>query len=239
MIDLLEQERPVWLPGHAQGYHAFTYGWLAGELIRRVDPQRRTIGEFIREEIADRLQTEFYIGLPQEFEQRVSPLIFTDIERIMNRSMLALYEFFNEARAHQAEIPAGNGITNARSLARIFASLIGNIDDREDSRLLQPEILQRATTLNTLPNEIDIIMKIPFPFGMGFMLYEQDFPMFGSKSFGHTGAGGSIAFAAPAKNLSFAYVMNRVNFEAVTINNTRIGIILSRIGTMLDDNHLN
>ncbi|CAF4575914.1 unnamed protein product [Rotaria socialis] len=187
MIDLLQQERPVWLPGSAQGYHAFTYGWLAGELVRRVDPQKRTIGEFIREEITNRIQTEFYIGLPQEFEQRVSPLIFTDIEDILNASMLEIYHFHNEARTHQAEIPAANGITNARSLAAIFGSLMTNIDERRDSRLLEPGILQRATTLNTLPNEIDITFKIPFPVGMGFMLYEQDFPMFGPNSFGHSG----------------------------------------------------
>ncbi|CAF3934433.1 unnamed protein product [Rotaria sordida] len=187
MIDLLEQERPVWIPGHAQGYHALTYGWLAGELIRRVDPQKRTIGEFIREEIADPIQTEFYIGLPQEFEQRVSPLILTDVEGILNSSMLTVFRFYNEAQTHQAEIPAANGITNARSLARIFASLIGNINDRKDSRLLQPEILQHATTSNTLPNETDIILQISLPFGMGFALYEQDFPMFGPKSFGHSG----------------------------------------------------
>ncbi|CAF3305623.1 unnamed protein product, partial [Rotaria sp. Silwood2] len=186
MIDLLEQERPVWIPGHAQGYHALTYGWLVGEIVRRVDPQKRTIGEFIRDEIADRIQTEFYIGLPQEFEQRVSPLIFTDVEGILNGSMLTLYNFYNEAGTHQAEIPAANGITNARSLARIFASLIANIDNRKESRLLQAEILQHATTSNTLPNEIDLILQIPFPFGMGFMLYEHDFPMFGQKSFGHS-----------------------------------------------------
>ncbi|CAF3817593.1 unnamed protein product [Rotaria sp. Silwood1] len=187
MIHLLEQERPVWLPGSAQGYHAFTYGWLAGELVRRVDPQKRTIGKFIREEIADRIQTEFYIGLPQEFEQRVSPLIFTDLEDILNASMLAVYHFHNEARTHEAEIPAANGITNARSLALIFASLISNIDERKDSQLLDSGILQRATTLNTLPNEIDLTFQISFPVGMGFMLYEQDFPMFGPKSFGHSG----------------------------------------------------
>ncbi|CAF2869569.1 unnamed protein product [Rotaria sp. Silwood2] len=187
MIDLLEQERPVWIPGHAQGYHALTYGWLVGEIVRRVDPQKRTIGEFIRDEIADRIQTEFYIGLPQEFEQRVSPLIFTDVEGILNGSMLTLYNFYNEVETHQAEIPVANGITNARSLACIFASLIGNIDDRKESRLLQAEILQHATTSNTLPNEIDLILQIPFPFGMGFMLYEHDFPMFGPKSFGHSG----------------------------------------------------
>ncbi|CAF4931394.1 unnamed protein product [Rotaria sp. Silwood1] len=91
--------------------------------------------------------------------------------------MLTVYRFYNEAQTHQAEIPAVNGITNARSLARIFASLIGNIDDRKDSRLLQPEILQHATTSNTLPNEIDAILQISFPFGMGFVLYEQDFPI--------------------------------------------------------------
>ncbi|CAF3768897.1 unnamed protein product [Rotaria sp. Silwood1] len=187
MIHLLEQERPVWLPGSAQGYHAFTYGWLAGELVRRVDPQKRTIGKFIREEIADRIQTEFYIGLPQEFEHRVSPLIFTDLEDILNASMLAVYHFHNEARTHEAEIPAANGITNARSLALIFASLISNIDERKDSQLLDSGILQRATTLNTLPNEIDLTFQISFPVGMGFMLYEQDFPMFGPKSFGHSG----------------------------------------------------
>lgn len=92
----------MWSPGEAHGYHSLTYGWLAGELVRRVDPKKRTLGEFIRDEITKPLQIEFYIGLPFKEEYRVSPL---DDEKTIHS-----FTDFNQYRTHQAEIPAANGI---------------------------------------------------------------------------------------------------------------------------------
>jgi CubicO group peptidase (beta-lactamase class C family) len=74
MVHSLEEQKPLWSPGTAHSYHALTYGWLAGELIRRVDPKKRTFGQFIQEEIANKIGIEFYVGLPAEEDCRVSPL---------------------------------------------------------------------------------------------------------------------------------------------------------------------
>jgi CubicO group peptidase (beta-lactamase class C family) len=188
MIQWLEQQAPIWSPGTAQGYHALTYGWLAGELIRRVDPKKRTLGQFIQNEVANRTQIEFYIGLLPKQENRVSPLDFTDVQATLNESMLNVYEFYNERRAHQAEIPAANGITNARSLAKFYASLIGDINDQKGSKILKAEILKQATKSNPPVNELDLVLQSPVSFGMGFMLYDKDFPQFGPGTFGHPGS---------------------------------------------------
>jgi hypothetical protein len=102
--------------------------------------------------------------------------------------MLDLYEFYNERRTHQAEIPAANGITNARSLAKFYASLIGDVDDQKGSRILKEEILKQATKSSPAVNKLDLVLQLPVSFGMGFMLYDQDFPQFGSGIFGHPGS---------------------------------------------------
>ncbi|CAF4323348.1 unnamed protein product, partial [Adineta steineri] len=106
MIHFLEQQNPLWPPGTAYSYHTLTYGWLAGELIRRVDPKRRTVGQFIQDEISNPLQLEFYIGLPAQQDFRVSPLSF-NIETLttLDESIQALYTLYNYPHIHQAEIP--------------------------------------------------------------------------------------------------------------------------------------
>lgn len=188
MIHLLEQEAPVWPSGTAQGYHALTFGWLAGELIRRVDPKKRSLGQFIQDEIARRVALEFYIGLPSDKENCVSPLIFQDNVGILNKSQLAFYERYNEARIHQADIPGANGITNARSLAKLYASLIGNINGQSNSRLIKEEIIKEAIEKPTRTDyEIDVTLQTAFPLAKGFMLYDRDYPFLGPDGFGHTG----------------------------------------------------
>ncbi|CAF4885251.1 unnamed protein product, partial [Rotaria sp. Silwood2] len=134
VIYKLEKQEPYWVPGTQHGYHAYTYGWLAGELVRRVDIKKRTLGQFITDEIAKPTQSEFYIGLPGDYESRVSPIVTKALEKQMfnlttdslfQQTLLPFSElnYFNDPIVHQAEIPAANGITNARSIARIYASL--------------------------------------------------------------------------------------------------------------------
>lgn len=81
IIRKLEKQNPYWIPGTQHGYHAYTYGWLAGELVRRVDSKRRSAGQFIRDEISEQTQSEFYIGLPAEHEYRVSPIVLKPEKR--------------------------------------------------------------------------------------------------------------------------------------------------------------
>jgi CubicO group peptidase (beta-lactamase class C family) len=183
MINTLESQQPEWVPGTAHGYHSLTYGWLAGELVRRVDPMNRTLGQFIRDEIAKPLQIEFYIGLPAEQLHRVSPL---DVNS--NRTGTSNeYNEFKDNRTYQAEIPAANGITNARSVARLYASLIGDVEDNKYKRILNEEILKQATKSNTPENEIDLVLQFPTKISMGFFLMDEVFPSFGPGVFGHNG----------------------------------------------------
>ena len=189
MIRSLEQQRPAWPPGSAQVYHALTYGWLAGELIRRVDRKNRTLGEFIREEIATPLGIEFYIGLPASQIRRVSPLIFNrEILRMVNQSIVDELNFYNDPLLYRAEVPGANGITNARSVAKFYASLITDLENGTVKRLLNESTLQSAitpskfnATSNTSHNELAL------SFGMGFMLFDSPYPIRGAKAFGHPG----------------------------------------------------
>ncbi|CAF1562417.1 unnamed protein product [Rotaria magnacalcarata] len=229
MTKELEEQTPTWPPGSAHGYHALTYGWLAGELVRRADPKKRSLGQFIQEEISNPLSLEFYIGLPIELEHRVSPIELSEKSReSLNESNIALISMFNKPSAHQAEIPAGNGITNARSLARLYSSLISDLDNGKYKPILNDNILKLVTKSNTPTNEIDQVYQVPTTFGMGFVLFDDIFPEFGSGTFGHTGAGGSIGFAVPSKNLSFAFVMNRLDTTTLYVD-IRIKSMVAKI----------
>ncbi|CAF0986223.1 unnamed protein product [Adineta steineri] len=141
MIDMLQRQSPIWLPGTKHG-------------------------QFIRDEIASKLDIEFYIGLPSTEEYRVSPL---NVKPNGNGSIdTSAFAWFNEQRTHEAEIPAANGITNARSVARLYASLIGDIENNKYKRLLNEEILKEATKSNTPPGEIDSVFNVTSVLAMGF-----------------------------------------------------------------------
>ncbi|UJR32596.1 hypothetical protein I4U23_020056 [Adineta vaga] len=235
MVHYLEQSSPVWEPGTNHGYHALTYGWLAGELVRRVDPKKRSLGQFVRDEIAQVLDIEFYIGLPSIEEYRVSPLDIKPIDDGSNETLSEQYSAFNEHYVHQAEIPGGNGITNARSLARFYASLIGDVEDNKHyKRLLNDDILQQATKSNTPANEIDYVVKVITNFSMGFLVMNEMYPLLGHGVFGHVGAGGSIGFAIPSKNLSFAYVTNLIVSPGSDGIDPRYKPILNEISAILN-----
>jgi len=223
---------PRWAIGTNHGYHALTYGWLAGELVRRVDPQQRSLGTFVQQEIVGRVGGELWIGLPEEQESRVSPMIggLNSVPEDMDPAVKAMMEqfmgpnspggqalslngafgvdgAFNRRDVHAAEIPAANCITNAPSLARIYAATIGDVDG---VRLLASATVETARTLVTPENEPDACLIMPTTFGMGFMVHGP-FSLFGGPgSFGHPGAGGSVAFALPEKEIGFAYVMNKM-----------------------------
>ncbi|CAF3272079.1 unnamed protein product [Rotaria sp. Silwood2] len=236
MIHTLEQQKPLWTPGTTHGYHSVTYGWLAGELVRRVDPMKRSFGQFVKDEIADRLQIEFYIGLPPELQYRISPVVpYPNVKSILNETMLVYFDIWNDPQIHQAEIPAAIGVSNAWSIARLYASLIGDFDNRSGDRLLDNGIVKLATKSNTPLNEIDLVFQYYSVFGMGFHQYDWVLPDFGPGTFGPHGAGGSIGFAAPAKNFSFAYVMNQIQTDPSIIIDPRFEPILTQIAAKMND----
>ena len=228
----LADTTPYWALGEGHGYHALTYGWLAGELVRWVDPTGRTLGRFVADEIVAPVgDAELWIGLPEELEPRVAPILGAPLaddtldpavkamlEQFMGPDTLAGKALslngafsangtFNRRDVHAAEIPAANAITNARSLARIYAATIGEIDG---VRLIGPETMERARVVVTPFGELDKCLYMGTTFGMGFMTYGMFTPFAGPGSFGHPGAGGSVAFARPESDLAFGYVMNKM-----------------------------
>ena len=215
---------PLFPPGSAHGYQALTFGWLAGEVLRRVSG--RGVGEFVRTEIAEPLGVEMWIGLPEELQPRVAHLMAhplpsfpPEIARIMNdrggpgslgekaASLNGAFGngAFNRPEVRAAEIPGANGITNARSLATIYAA---TLDEVNGVRLLDDETLADAVVSETPEGEIDLVLKEATVFGKGFMLASARTPYSGPGCFGHDGAGGSCAFADPRRTMGFAYVMN-------------------------------
>lgn len=225
-VKALAGQSPKWEPGTRHGYHAMTYGWLVGEVVRRISG--KSLGTFFADEVAGPLGLDFWIGLPESEESRVSPMIEIDLEDPTiepkgerAREMLAAATTANsyltqeqtttpfemDTRAFRAaELPAGNGITDARSMARMYASLIGNGVD--GVRLFNDETVKRASTEQC--NDRDEVMGIRTRFGLGFYLYVEGANMIQDGVFGHGGAGGSIGFADPKADIGFGYVMNKM-----------------------------
>ncbi len=232
----LADTAPRWPIGTAHGYHALTYGWLAGELVRRVDPQHRSLGTFVRQEIAEPLGIELWVGLPDQLVPRVSPILPStpnlDDEVAafiaqfvgpgtpagdalsLNGAFSTVQEpgvlgapVFNERQVLAAEIPAANGVSNAPSLAKVYAATMAPIDGVQ---LMSDAVRDVARVTVTPENEPDKCLIMPTTFGMGFMTAGA-FSMFaGPGSYGHPGAGGSVAFAQPEREFAFAYVMNQM-----------------------------
>ena len=231
VIAALEAQPPLWEPGTAHGYHALTYGWLVGEVIRRVTG--RSLGTFFAEEIAGPLGLEFWIGLPEEQEHRVSPLIggvlaggesgaapvpgfsSTLLARSLNfAGAFSEPGWANERDWHAAEVPAANGITNAVSLSRLYAGLVGTVEGGPGEPILTKDQVDQARIVRTFGAD-QVFASVGFTMeqriGQGFWI-SSPFSLFGGAgSFGHTGAGGSYGFADPENGLAVGYVMNRMS----------------------------
>lgn len=240
IVDALASQAPLWEPGRAHGYHALTYGWLVGEIVKRVDG--RPIGQFVAEELADPLGLDLWIGLPDEQHDRVVPLIamdptessfdladpdiaplledlataFLDPDSVTNRALHLNGAFgldagaggmaWNRPEVWRSQIPAANGITNARSLAKLYASCVSEVDG---VRLLDDETVKRATEERSEGRDRTLV--VPTRFGLGFFIPSTFSPLMGPASFGHAGAGGSLGLADPDRRIGFAYVMNKMS----------------------------
>jgi CubicO group peptidase (beta-lactamase class C family) len=226
VVEALAAQSPIWEPGTRHGYHAVTYGWLAGELVRRVDG--RTIGQYFADEVAGPLGLDFWIGLPESEEPRVArleaappptdPEAFAMMMKIMGPGTMGFNALlmsgvmmtgpadpFNSRIVHATEMPAANGITTARSLAKMYAATLGEVDG---VRLFGDDTVGavRAEAVNGT----DACLTIESRFGMGFMLDGPFAPMLSSGSFGHPGAGGSLGYADPEAKVGYGYVMNQM-----------------------------
>ncbi|MFT9790290.1 serine hydrolase domain-containing protein [Streptomyces rhizosphaericola] len=229
---------PVWDPGTAFLYHALTYGDLVGEVVRRVSGG--SVGRFFAREVAGPLGLDLWIGLPEGAEHRFVPQRAVrpgptpgQVARAVERAGLAPGDrlatslrassaelarataSFGTRRGRATEFPAAGGIGDARSLARLYAALVGPVGG---VRLLSAATVDRARTPCTdhLPQP-GVLHRLDGPdrsrFGLGFELPRPGAPLLGEGSFGHAGAGGRLGMAHPESGLAVGYVCTAMAWE--------------------------
>ncbi len=248
MVGRLEAEEPFWEPGTRNGYHMISFGWTVGEIVRRVSG--RSLGTFFAEEVAGPLGLDFWIGLPEPIEPRVSRLIpwapgpegpFTDFTQalmadpkcIPSLSLLNSGGYTPDSReAHAAEIGGGGGISNARGVSGMFEPLaLGGKAGGQS--FFSRDAITRMSQVSMATGK-DATLLIPSRFALGFMksMDNRHRPhgniesvIIGERAFGHVGAGGSLGFADPDCELAFGYSMNRMG----------AGLLLNERGQSLVD----
>jgi CubicO group peptidase (beta-lactamase class C family) len=225
MARALEQSTLYWVPGTRQGYHAATFGWLNGELLRRVTGM--SAGTFVRERIAGPLGADIFIGLPESEDGRTAEMLTpvappdmaaSPMQRLLaDPTSMTARTFSNPPRPPKvantrrwrgAEIPSSNGHASARGLARFYTALAlgGAVDG---VRLLGEAAVANAARERV--NSEDAILGMRTRRSLGFMLPVPELgdPR-GPGAFGHAGMGGSLGFADPDQRLGFGYVMNQM-----------------------------
>jgi CubicO group peptidase (beta-lactamase class C family) len=226
LLHQLARQAPWWPPGTAFAYHPTTSGAILGEVVRQVTGQ--TLGQWFAEHVAAPLGLDFWIGLPAELDDRVVPNVWVDgadagtavapAGSYAARRLAAIAKLppmdpdprdpASRRAYYGLEVPAAHGITNARSLARMLAALLDEVDG---VRLLSPGMLDSATTPQTdgLTALIESGTTGPdIRFGLGYQLSSPSMPGLSRASFGHTGAGGRLGLADPDLDVAFGYVCN-------------------------------
>jgi len=217
VIETLEDQDPLSPPGEVPAYHALTFGWLVGELVRRVS------GTPIERAAADRVfgpldMAQTGIGLREAEDDDVATVVgFEPFDRCRDPGEglgdnAAVAAPFNAETVHRAVVPAANGIGTARDMARFYACL-ANGGELEGARLLNPETVERMTRLEA-ETESDGTLDREARFALGFWKGGTTIAPYGSLSpehvFGHAGLGSSVGWADPEENVGFAYITNGV-----------------------------
>jgi CubicO group peptidase (beta-lactamase class C family) len=252
VIRALEAQQPLWQPGTEHVYHSITYGFLVGEVVRRISG--KSLGTFFADEVARPLGLSAWIGLPEKQEHRVAQLhyaapfsmeeLLAGMIRVTGLDADTVTAWVNaiwapgsvQARAGElggaldntsdyfttrawraAEFPAANMLSDARSLARMYAATVSDVDG---VRLLDPATVERMTAVQTdktpmhgLPPGLNIPADRSFNMSLGFWRACPPMPLTGPGSFGHPGSGGSMGFADPDAGVGFGYVTNLWNFR--------------------------
>ncbi|MFI1167050.1 serine hydrolase domain-containing protein [Streptomyces sp. NPDC020801] len=219
-------QAPAWEPGTAHGYHAQTYSWLTGELVRRVTG--RSVGEWIAREIAGPVGADLWVGLPAGEAGRVGRVgpvesshpanglklrpkrsvaeAYADPDSLTRRAFAAITPLpdENDPAYRAAVLPASNGIATADGLARFYAALIGEVDGGR--RLFTPQTMELARAEHSAG--ADRVLVVSTRFGLGYMLHGSASPLLAPGSFGHPGRGGSLGLADPESGIAFGYVTN-------------------------------
>lgn len=231
IVTALASAAPLWKPGSAFGYHAVTFGWLVGKVVQQVSGV--TLGQFFRTNVAEPLGLDFWIGLPVEHHHRVAdllpapplddPAIAAIVEAMMGPNAMTgqallvdaaggtsrVHDTANDAAFRTCEIPAANGICDARSLARLYAMLAGG-GEIDGTRIVSAESV-RAHSAEQITGD-DLVLVSPKRFALGYMRPCPPTEVFGPNdgAFGHPGMGGSLGFADPTARVGFGYVMNQM-----------------------------
>jgi CubicO group peptidase (beta-lactamase class C family) len=232
MTAALAAETPFWAPGTRHGYHGLTFGYLVGEVVRRVSG--RSLGRFFRDEVAGPLGLDFHFGLSESEERRVAPVVpapppdpgnLTPMEQrafadptsptflmLANSGGYMQPGECDTRAAHAAEIPSAGGISNGRGLAGLYAPLANG-----GGSLVDEGSVRRMAAVASASGE-DATLLLPTRFSLGFVKAVDNrrhaagagnSVILSEEAFGHSGLGGSIGFADPAARLSFGYAMNR------------------------------
>jgi CubicO group peptidase (beta-lactamase class C family) len=227
---VMARQKPAWEPGTRQAYHAITLGYYESELLRRVDPKHRSLGQFFQDEIATPLGLDFYIRLPESipdarlatlarpnplamllgFGLRFSLLAFNRRSNI-SRALMGS-EFPHDAQriyARNLEVPSGGGVGTARAIAHAYSVFASGGWELQ----LRPETLQSlaAPAIPATHGFYDeCFMGDGVKFSLGFMKSGTVWPFGSEGSYGSPGMGGSLGFADPKVGIGYAYVTNQM-----------------------------
>jgi CubicO group peptidase (beta-lactamase class C family) len=234
LAEVMARHRPAWEPGTRQAYHGLTLGFYEGELMRRVDPRHRTLGQFFRDEIATPLGEDVYLRLPEDVPNaRLATLaspgwigMFVGfrpvrllVEGLNPRSNISralsvnpgtsVYLDQQRVYARNLEVPAGGGVGTARGIAHAYS--VFATGGRELGLRRETLDLLAAPAIPPTHGFFDECLKGEVQFSLGFMKPCDNWP-FGSspRSFGSPGSGGSLGFADPDAGLGYAYVTSQM-----------------------------
>jgi CubicO group peptidase (beta-lactamase class C family) len=226
---LLARQKPAWEPGTRQAYHAITLGFYEGELLRRIDPQHRTLGQFFQDEIATPLALDVYIRLPEHIPNsrlatlahpRPLDMLFGFPPRFMFEAMnprskivrsLKGSELPHDERhiyARNLEVPSGGAVGTARGIAHAYGVFAG--DGHELALRRETLNLLAAPAVPPTRGFYDECFKGRVQFSLGFMKPSAIWPFGGASSFGSPGSGGSLGFADPETGVGYAYVTSQM-----------------------------
>ena len=229
---VLARQKPAWEPGSRQGYHAISLGFYESELLRRIDPQHRSLGRFFQDEIASPLGLDFYIRLPDTIPNSrlatiVSPsflelllgfpirLTLSTMNRRSNiyRALAsnpgsAIVHDEHRIYSRDLEVPSGGGVGTARAIAHAYGVFAAGGRDLDLSQETIRELMGPAVSPKL--GFYDECMKGEARFSLGFMKPCTVWPFHEPTAFGHPGAGGSLGFADPQSKVGYAYVTNRM-----------------------------
>jgi len=240
MAGLLAAQKPLWEPGTAAGYHAVTWGYLPGELVKRITGQ--SLGTYFREKVAEPLNADCYIGLPDSEMHRVADLIGPNRARVqpeltqttpqtkpqippfypialLNPSIKPYRDACSTAW-RKAEIAAANGQGNARGIATIYGA-VANGGEINGVRIIAEDAITVATR-QEVDEQIDLVTGYAMRRARGFMLNTDGAYGPCRLTFGHAGAGGSLGFADPENNVAFGYAMNQMEADASVIKRSKL-----------------